>query len=132
MQEDLKKVSPENSGSIDTGYKDLNWKSICVWDVFSIVNWNYKASYTLNDIKWKWFWCMVMRKDQWDKFVPIEKFIKKHWVTIEYTAEEYKEKSRKDSIKNIQSRIREERIKLTKSQQELSRLRNLLKSLSEK
>jgi len=113
--------------NIDTWYKDLNWKNICVWDVFSIVNWNFKRSYILKNIEWKGFWVMVMRKDQWDKFVPIERFIKKHWVTIIYTAEEYKEKIRKDYIKNTQWRIREEKIKITKSQKELSRLRNILK-----
>ena len=116
----------------DTWYKDLNWKDIYVWDIFYIVSWNFKRSYILRYIEWKGIWCMVHRKDQWDKFVPIEKFIKKHWVTIEYTAEEYKEKTRKDNIKNIQSRIREEKLKLTKSQKELWNLRDKLKKLSEK
>ncbi len=111
----------------DTWYKDLNWKNICVWDVFSIVNWNFKQSYTLREIEWKGFWCMVMRKDQWDKFVPLEKFIKKHWVTILYTEEEHKEIVRKSRIKNIQHKIREEKGKIHKSQIELFRLREILK-----
>ena len=72
-----------------TWYKDINWKEICVWDTFQYTNKKFTWQNTVEERNWQFYW-RVFRNwywDWWDKFVPLQKFLK-HWVKIIKTKEE--------------------------------------------
>lgn len=111
-----------------TGYKDINGKDIFVWDKFKFINKknNYTATKIVVEKDWVFWAIHFWWNNKWDwssdKFIPLEKFIRKHWVEVVKTKQEIETDSKIASIQYKKNRIIELKNHIIEFQNEIDKL----------